>query len=79
MMTQPKDFEEMLDLFPDFGVLLDLGHLKIASRRLGFKMNDFIDVVKENVFGVHVHENDGKDDLHLEPMESEMVENYVGS
>ena len=77
MMTQPEDFKELLDIYPDFGILLDLGHLKIASRRLGFKMNDFVEVVKENVFGVHVHENDGNDDLHLEPMKSETVENYV--
>ncbi len=79
MMTHPLEYEEILDLFPDLGVLLDLGHLKIASNRFGFKMDDFINVVKDNVAGIHVHENDGKEDLHLEPAGSDMVTKYVTS
>lgn len=73
MMTGPEEFEIFLDIFPDVGVLLDLGHLKIASKKLNFSMDEFIKTVDENIFGVHIHENDGVSDLHLEPKNSEIL------
>jgi len=73
MMTGPREFEELLDVFPELHVLLDLGHLKIASRRLGFTVDDFISCVREHVVGIHLHENDGVSDLHLEPLKSDML------
>ncbi len=40
-------------------MLLDLGHLKIASRRLDFEARDLLEAVKGRVLAVHIHENDG--------------------
>jgi sugar phosphate isomerase/epimerase len=74
MMTSPEEFSCLHDVFPEVGVLLDLGHLKIASNRLGFRMDDFIRTVQDNIQEVHIHENDGKEDLHWEPLKSELME-----
>lgn len=78
MMTRPEEFERVLDLFPELGVLLDMGHLKIASRKFGFAMEDFIKRVGNNIAAVHIHENDGEKDLHLEPMGGDLV-GYLSS
>jgi len=73
MMTRPEEFAHFQEIFPEVGVLLDLGHLKIASTRLGFKVNDFLRTVQDNVREVHIHENDGEKDLHREPKNGEVM------
>ena len=73
MMTRPEEFLRFQEIFPEVGVLLDLGHLKIASRRLGFKATDFLRAVQDNVLEVHIHENDGRVDLHREPLKSDLM------
>lgn len=65
MMTRPEEFARFQEIFPEVGVLLDLGHLKIASRRFGFEAKDLLRAVKGRVLAVHVHENDGIRDLQL--------------
>lgn len=69
MMTCPWEFKRLLEIFPGLCVLLDLGHLEIASRRLDFRIEDFMECVGGNVAGVHIHENNGREDLHLPPSE----------
>lgn len=76
MMTRPWEFIRFLDNFPEVGVLLDVGHLKIASQKFGFSIKDFVKSVKDNIFAVHLHENDGESDLHLEPLNSNLL-NYL--
>jgi sugar phosphate isomerase/epimerase len=73
MMTRPEEFSRLMENYPELGVLLDLGHLKIASRKLGFEIEDFICCVGDKVAGIHLHENDGASDQHLEPANSEML------
>jgi len=73
MMTRPEEFEKFQKIFPEVGVLLDLGHLKIASRRFGFQEKDLLRAVKDNIVEVHIHENNGEKDLHLEPLRSAMM------
>lgn len=73
MMTRPEEFSRLQENFPELGVLLDLGHLKIASRRLGFKIEDFIYCVKDRVSGIHLHENDGLSDQHLDHLSGETL------
>jgi len=73
MMTRPEEFAHFQEIFPEVGVLLDLGHLKIASNRLDFKVNDFIRTVQDNVLEVHIHENDGEKDLHREPLKGDLM------
>jgi uncharacterized protein (UPF0276 family) len=45
---------------------LDLGHLKVTPHWLGFDRYGFIDRVKNRVFAIHVHENNGQADEHRE-------------
>jgi len=73
MMTRPEEFAHFQDIFPEVGVLLDMGHLKIASNRLGFKASDFLRTVQDNVLEVHIHENDGEKDLHREPLKGDLM------
>jgi sugar phosphate isomerase/epimerase len=73
MMTRPEEFAHFQEIFPEVGVLLDLGHLKIASNRLGFKVNDFLRTVKDSIREVHIHENDGEKDLHREPLKGDLM------
>jgi len=73
LMTKPDEFENFLAIFPEFYVLLDLGHLKIASLKLGFGVTDFIKSVKDNVIAVHIHENNGRVDNHLRPNRSKFI------
>lgn len=78
MMTQPHEFKRLLDIFPDIGVLMDIGHLNIASRKMGFEVSDFIECVGDNVKGIHIHENDGRSDQHLEPLNGGVVKYLEG-
>ncbi len=74
MMTRPEEFVRFLKIFPEVGVLLDLGHLKIASRKLNFEPLNFLRVVRESIVEVHIHENNGAKDLHLEPINGNSIE-----
>lgn len=73
IMTRPEELTRILEIFPELFVLVDLGHLKIASRRLCFKIEEFISCVHDRVIGIHLHDNDGKSDLHLMPLNSELL------
>lgn len=64
MMTAPWEFDKFLDLFPNVGVLLDLGHLKIAAKRRGFEEEEFLKCVRDAIVEIHVHDNDGVGDMH---------------
>lgn len=48
----------------NLGVLLDIGHLKVTSNLLKFDANKFIYKLKNKVFAIHVHENNGREDEH---------------
>ena len=47
------------------GLLLDLGHLKVSSHWMGFDRDEFVGKVRDRVFAVHMHENNGLEDQHL--------------
>jgi sugar phosphate isomerase/epimerase len=49
----------------NFGILLDLGHLKVTAKTLGFDINDFINSIAPIVGALHVHDNDSEFDQHL--------------
>lgn len=61
--------DEFLRLFkdvrcPNLKALVDLGHLNITSRTLGFDKIDFINKLKDNICVFHLHHNDGVEDTH---------------
>jgi sugar phosphate isomerase/epimerase len=62
-----KQVFKVLDLFPDVGFALDLGHLNNGWGRnlLGCSMEEFIDSVKHRILYIHANNNDGIGDQHL--------------
>ncbi len=68
LLCEAKEFERLWSRIPsdNIGVLLDLGHLKVTSHWLNFDRYEFIDRVKDRVFAVHIHENNGQADEHRE-------------
>ena len=61
--------DEIVEFFvrmnhPRLGLLLDVGHLKVTARTLGFDREEFVEAVAPWVRGLHIHENDGNADQH---------------
>jgi len=67
LLQTPEEFHKlfaMIDL-DRVGMLLDLGHFKVASRWLKFDMDKSMSGLLDYVRGLHVHDNDGRYDEHL--------------
>ncbi|HIJ99098.1 TPA: sugar phosphate isomerase/epimerase [archaeon] len=67
LMQKPDEFETMfreLNEFNEFGVLLDVGHLNVASKWYKFNKEIFINTLYDHILGLHLHENDGNADTH---------------
>jgi len=67
LMTRPEEFENLFSLmdYSNLGLLLDLGHLRLGAEAHGFEPYDFITKFQKRIKAIHVHDNDGKKDLHL--------------
>ena len=67
LLCKAEEFERLWVRVPsaNVGILLDFGHLKVTSHWLGFNRYEFIDRVKNKVFLIHIHDNNGKVDEHL--------------
>jgi sugar phosphate isomerase/epimerase len=63
LLADTEEFEEFLERV-DVDVLLDVGHLKVASETLGFDRESFLELVGPHVSNVHLHTNDGNGDDH---------------
>lgn len=61
-----EDFELFDTCFPwpEVGVLLDVGHIKVTARTLGFDPRRAVDAVRHRIRAVHLHDNDGTADQH---------------
>ena len=59
-----------------FGMLLDLGHLHWSSNELNFSKEEFIDRFRDKCFQLHVHENDGTYDRHLNVQSCEVLKHF---
>jgi sugar phosphate isomerase/epimerase len=62
-----KQVFKVLDMFPDLGYALDLGHLNNGWGRnlLGCSMDAFLGTVKHRIVYIHANNNDGIGDQHL--------------
>lgn len=49
---------------PNFGVLVDTGHLKVTAASLGFDPQEFLSEIGPWVKAFHLHSNDGTKDTH---------------
>jgi sugar phosphate isomerase/epimerase len=63
LLADDEEFERFLDRV-DVDVLLDIGHLKVASETLGFDRSSFLEAVASHVSNIHLHTNDGGTDAH---------------
>ena len=79
LMCEYWEFERLLGEIgsDNLGILLDIGHLKVASNTLGFDAEYFIQRLKGRVFAVHLHENNGKADEHICPIKGDWSLNIV--
>ena len=68
LLCETEEFEKFLaEVQSDnVGVLLDLGHLNVTAHSLGFDRYEFINRVRDRVFAIHAHENNGRADEHKE-------------
>lgn len=75
MLAEPHEFARLLSEVPSdhFGILLDLGHLRVSATTLGFNPMEFIDAVRKTVGAFHVHDNDGTSDQHRPIMEGSWI------
>jgi len=80
LLCKAEEFERLLERTPSInvGIVLDLGHLKVTSHWLGFDRYKFIDKVKDRVFAIHVHENNGRADQHRELDETSWCFEVIG-
>ncbi|MBW2991875.1 sugar phosphate isomerase/epimerase [Candidatus Woesearchaeota archaeon] len=56
------------------GLLVDVGHLNVASKLEGFDKREEIEKVKEHILELHIHENDGIKDEHRPLSDSRMLD-----
>jgi sugar phosphate isomerase/epimerase len=50
-------------------ILLDMGHLSVASASLGFNREEFLNLAAPHTIAIHLHDNDGLSDTH-QPVQS---------
>ena len=82
LMCELGEFERLFEEISskNLGALLDIGHLKVNANLLKFDANEFIYKLKDKIFAVHIHENNGRVDEHRCPIEGDwslgIAENY---
>ncbi|MFC1535513.1 sugar phosphate isomerase/epimerase family protein, partial [Thermodesulfobacteriota bacterium] len=66
LICEPWEISALLrDVSRDnLGILLDMGHLSVASATLGFSRGGFIDLVAPDTVAIHLHDNNGLSDTH---------------
>jgi len=72
LLSEVPEFERLLTEAPspNLGITLDLGHLNVSARSLGFDKDEFIRRIRGKVFAVHIHDNDATADSH-EPLKED--------
>lgn len=63
LMTSPEGIERVMRLLPEgVQLLLDVGHLKVSAKTLGFSADAAMSFLANLVGGYHLSENDGMSD-----------------
>ena len=66
LLTEPDEIESLLRGNEDrFGLLLDVGHLKVSGRTIGFSTEEGMKQLAEFIDGYHLSDNNGEADQHL--------------
>ena len=67
LLTSPNEILKFLKNFHNnVGLLLDVGHLKVSSKTLGFDLVNAHENLKPFIEGYHLSDNDGKKDSNNE-------------
>jgi sugar phosphate isomerase/epimerase len=66
-MVQAEDLLRLAEDIrsPHLGFLVDVGHVAVSARTLGFDPVGFLDAVGEKVIALHLSDNDGVADQNL--------------
>jgi len=66
LMCELWEFERLFSEIKStsLGILLDVGHLKLTSNLLKYDTDKFVSRLKDKIFAVHIHENNGRVDEH---------------
>lgn len=66
LMCEADDFLRLFSDIskPNLKVLVDLGHVNVASATLGFDKIDFINKLEDRISVFHLHRNNGIEDFH---------------
>jgi len=82
LLCEAEEFDRLWERIAsdsdNVGMVLDLGHLKVTSHWLNFDRYQFINRVKDRVFALHVHENNGQVDEHRELDENSWCLEVIG-
>jgi len=62
-LTQPQEFQEVFELFPEIRLTLDIGHANIGGNRN--RAIEFIQQYGYRIGHIHANDNFGKEDNHL--------------
>jgi sugar phosphate isomerase/epimerase len=62
-LSNPQDFQEVFDRFPDLRLTLDIGHANLGGGRN--KASEFVRRYGYRIGHVHANDNFGKEDNHL--------------
>jgi sugar phosphate isomerase/epimerase len=67
LMTRPEHLQRLVEDVSDknFGLLVDVGHLKVSAVALGFDRERFIHLLSPHIMAFHLNDNDGQTDQHL--------------
>ena len=66
LLTEPDEIENLLRGNENrFGLLLDVGHLKVSGRTIGFSPEEGMKQLAEFIDGYHLSDNNGEADQHL--------------
>jgi sugar phosphate isomerase/epimerase len=66
LMCELWEYEKLFEHINsnNFGLVVDLGHLKVTANLLRFDASTFIRHLRKKIFAVHIHENNGRLDEH---------------
>ena len=60
LMVNPVEINHIMSCMPtNVGLLMDVGHLKVSSNTLGFKLSDAMTTTQKFTKGYHLSDNDG--------------------
>ena len=65
-LSYNNDFCQIADTYNIY-FLLDIGHLNVSKNTLGFDIDEFMDIYKPRIKGLHLSSNDSKKDQNLMP------------